>query len=390
MKKITAWALQTGSRKFGDVYHPRETSRFPHFGFALLCATILALPPSYAAVRLKEVVSIEGVRDNQLMGYGLVVGLAGTGDRRQTLFSAQTLTNLLERMGLTVNPAAIQVKNTAAVMVTATLPPYAQPGSHIDVTIAAIGDAPSLQGGILLMTGLKAPDGQVYAVAQGAMVLGGYTAGQAANTTTVNHPTVGRIPEGAIVERASPSANLGSPLRLQVSRADFTTAARVADALNKHFGPIAHADNAALVTVTLPEDYARKSTEFVSEMERLTIDTDSEAVIVVNERTGTIVMGKDVKIAPVAIMQGNLNVEIQTTFQVSQPNPLSGGTTQVTPQTNVAAKQEPARNILLKQGATVEELVRALAAIGSTPREIISILQNLKSAGALDADLKVI
>ena len=293
-------------------------------------------------------------------------------------------------MGLTVDPTTMQVKNTAAVMVTAILPPFAQPGSRIDVTIAAMGDAPSLQGGVLLMTGLKAADGQVYAVAQGSTVLGGFSAGQGASSAAVNHPTVSRIPDGAIVERGAPSANLGSLIRLQLGHADFATAARVAEALNKRFGPVAHADNPALITVQLPAEYEKRSTEFVADLEALTIEPDSASVIVVNERTGTIVMGKNVQIAPVAIMQGNLSVEIQTTMEVSQPNALSQGTTQVVPQTAVAVKQEAARNILLKDGATVEELVRALSAIGSTPRDIISILQNLKSAGALDAELKVI
>jgi flagellar P-ring protein precursor FlgI len=360
-----------------------------------LCAALflmhsIALPDARAATRLKELISLEGVRDNQLMGYGLVVGLAGTGDRRQTVFSAQSLTNLLERMGLTVSPTTIQVKNTAAVMVTATLPPYSQAGSHIDVTVSALGDAPSLQGGVLLMSGLKGPDGQVYAVAQGPLVLGGFIAGSGGNTQSVNHPTVGRIPNGAIVERGAPSVNLTAHLRLQLQRADFATAARVTEAVNKKFGDIAHAENAALVTVALPPEYEKRTTEFVAELERLTVETDAEAVIVVNERTGTIVMGKDVQIAPVAIMQGNLNVEIQTTENVSQPNALSAGTTQVTQQTNVSVKQEQSRSVLLKQGATVEELVRALTAIGSSPRDIISILQNLKEAGALDADLRVI
>jgi flagellar P-ring protein precursor FlgI len=324
------------------------------------------------------------------MGYGLVVGLAGSGDRRQTVFSAQSLTNLLERMGLTVSPTAIQVKNTAAVMVTATLPAFSQPGTHIDVTISSIGDASSLQGGILLVTGMRGADGQVYAQAQGPMVLGGFVAGQGGNSASVNHPTVARIPDGAIVERGAPSVTLGSQLHLQLSHADFTTASRVVEALNKRFGPVAHAENSALVTVNLPAEYAKNSTGFVAEMESVTVDPDLQAVIVVNERTGTIVMGKNVQISPVAIMQGNLSVEVQTTQEVSQPNPLSAGTTQVTPQTNVSVKQEQARNVLLKEGATVEELVRALSAIGSTPRDIISILQNLKSAGALQAELKVI
>jgi flagellar P-ring protein precursor FlgI len=201
---------------------------------------------------------------------------------------------------------------------------------------------------------------------------------------------VGRIPNGAIVERGSPSVNLTAHLRLQLQRADFATAARVAEALNKRFGAVAHAENAALVAVTLPPEYEKNITEFVAEFERLTVETDSQAVIVVNERTGTIVMGKDVQVAPVAIMQGNLNVEIQTTEAVSQPGALSSGSTQKVQQTNVSVKQEPSRSVMLQKGATVEELVRALTAIGSSPRDIISILQNLKDAGALDADLRVI
>ncbi len=227
-------------------------------------------------------------------------------------------------------------------------------------------------------------------MAQGALVLGGFQAGSGVNVQTQNHPTVGRIPNGAIVERTAPSVNLTPHLRLQLQRADFVTAARVTQALNTRFGAIAHAENSAVITVSLPPEYEHRTTEFIAEMDRLTVETDSEAVIVVNERTGTIVMGKDVQIAPVAIMQGNLNVEIQTTPKVSQPNPMSSGTTQVVEQTNVAVKQEQSRSVLLKQGATVEELVRALTAIGSSPRDIISILQNLKAAGALDAELKVI
>ncbi len=357
---------------------------------ATLATLLFSFPLSGAGgTRLKDLVALEGVRDNQLMGYGLVVGLAGTGDRRQTLFSAQSLTNLLERMGLSVPATAIQVKNTAAVMITGTLPPYGQPGSRIDVTAAAIGDASSLQGGIVLMTGLKGPDGQVYAVAQGPLVVGGFVAGGSSNGQVVNHPTVGRIPNGAIVERASPTAKLTGDLRLQLRQADFTTAARIASALNKRFGEVAHAESSAVVAVVLPLEYQKTPIEFVSEIERLSVEPDSTEKIVVNERTGTIVMGQDVRIAPVAIMQGNLTVQIQTTLAVSQPNPLSSGSTQVTPQTSVGVKDQPAHNLILKQGATVEELVRAMASIGSTPRDIIAILQALKSAGALEAELLV-
>ena len=347
-----------------------------------------------AATRLKELVSLEGVRDNQLLGYGLVVGLNGTGDRRQTLFSAQSVTNLLERMGVSVNPILIQVKNTAAVMVTATLPPYAQPGMRIDVTVGAMGDSPSLQGGILVMTGLRGPDGKVYAVAQGAAVLGGYAAGGNAGgagaTQVVNHPTVGRIPNGAIVELPAPSIKIANSVRLQLHQADFTTAARVVEVVNQKFGAVSNAENAGLVTVNLPEQFQKTPTEFIAQLEALTVETDRQSRIVVNERTGTIVMGKDVRIAPVAVMQGNLTVEVQKALNVSQPGSLSNGTTAVTPEVTVEAKEDRARDIILKEGATVEELVRALTAIGSTPRDIIAILQNLKTAGALDAELEVI
>ena len=359
---------------------------------------MLALPPvlpgAAANVRLKELASLEGVRDNQLIGYGIVVGLNGTGDRRQTIFTSQSLANMLQQMGVTVNPTLMLVRNTAAAMVTATLPPFAQPGSRIDVSVAAIGDAGSLQGGMLLMTSLRGIDGQVYSVAQGPVVTGGFIAGGSANTQVVNHPTMGRMPNGAIVERPSPTLALASPVRLQLHHADFTTAARIAEAVNQRFNtekqPAAHADNSGLVSIAIPADFTTRTTEFVAELERITVQTDRAAKVVVNERTGTIVMGKEVHVSPVAIMHGNLTVEIQTTYNVSQPNPLSSGTTQVVPQVSVGVKEEKARNVVLKEGATVEELVRALTSIGSTPRDIIAILQSLRSAGALESELEVI
>lgn len=346
------------------------------------------------AARLKELVSIEGVRDNQLIGYGLVVGLAGTGDSQQTLFSNQSLTNVLERMGIAVSPTMIRVKNTAAVMVTATLPAFAQPGLHIDATVAAVADAANLRGGILVLTSLRGADGQVYAVAQGPVVTGGFVAGRGGATQTVNHPTVGRSPAGATVERAAPSVEPKGTVHLQLRQSDFTTSARIVAAINKKFSEekaaLAHADNPGLVSVTIPAAYASRTSEFMAELESLAVEADRTARVVVNERTGTIVLGKDVRIAPVAIMHGNLNVEIQTTFTVSQPASLGQGTTEVVPQTTTSVKEEKARNVVLKQGATVEELVRALAAIGSTPRDVIAILESLRSAGALEAELEVI
>jgi flagellar P-ring protein precursor FlgI len=352
----------------------------------------IAGPPT-RGTRLKDLVSFEGVRDNQLMGYGVVVGLAGTGDRRQTVFSAQSLANILARMGVTVSPAAIRVNNTAAVMITATLPAFAQPGTRIDITAAAVGDCSSLQGGLLLMTSLRAADGQVYAVAQGPIVINGFAAKSGSGTSVaVNHPTVGRLPNGAIVERAGPSVAHWTQVRLQLLHADFSTAARVQAALNQHFGTlgtrIAKAENSALVIVEVPKQ--RDPIDFIAEIESITVEADRPARVVVNERTGTIVMGKEVRISPVAILHGNLSVEIQTSFQVSQPAPLAQGQTQVVPQTTVGAKEEKARNLVLGQGATVEELVRALGSIGSTPRDVIAILQNLHRAGALEAELEVI
>jgi flagellar P-ring protein precursor FlgI len=358
----------------------------------LICVLILAAAAS-AESRLKDLVSIEGVRDNQLVGYGVVVGLAKTGDKQTTIFSTQSLSNMLERMGIAVSPTAIRVTNTAAVMVTATLPPFAQPGVKIDVTAAALGDATDLRGGLLLMTSLRGTNGQVYAVAQGPVVTGGFIAGRGGNSQTVNHPTVGRVPNGASVERLAPSVEPTTHVNLQLRMADFATSSRIAAVINKQFGskePIARATNSGLITVATPDDWKDRMTEFIAALEDLKVEVDTPAKIVVNERTGTIVMGKEVRIAPVAILHGNLSIEVQTKLQVSQPLPNSKGTTEVVPQTTVAAKEEPARNVVLKEGATIEELVRALTAIGSSARDIIAILQNLRAAGALDAELEVI
>ena len=350
--------------------------------------------PATAGTRLKDLVSLEGVRENQLVGYGMVVGLNGTGDKRQTVFSAQSLANMLQRMGVTVPPGAILVRNTASVIVTASLPPFAQTGARIDVTAAAIGDASNLQGGLLVLTPLKGADGQVYAMGQGSVVTGGFVAGRGGNTQTLNHPTVGRIPEGAIVERTSPSAPPGSLLRLQVRRADFTTASRIAEAINRKFGEgssrPAKAENSGLVEVHVPAGYLQRRVEFIADLETLQVEADRSAKIVINERTGTIVAGKELRIAPISILHGGLTVEIQTSHAVSQPEPLSQGKTAAVAQTNVAVKDAPARNIALADGATVEDLVRALTAIGATSRDIIAVLQSLRSAGALDAEVEVL
>lgn len=362
----------------------------------LVCLALTGALPG--ATRLKDLVSIEGVRDNQLVGYGVVVGLNKTGDKQQTIFTTQSLANMLQKMGVAVDGTVIKVANTASVMVTATLPPFAQPGTKIDITAAAIGDASNLQGGLLLMTSLRGVNGQVYAVAQGPVVTGGFVAGRGGNTQTVNHPTVGRVPNGATVEKAAPSVEPTAHVRLQLRAEDFTTASRIAAVINKEFGPadsaagkaVARAENSALVSVDTPEQWSARIPEFIAAMEELKVEVDATAKIVVNERTGTIVMGKDVRISPVAILHGNLSVEIQTVLQVSQPGPLSQGKTEVVPEVNVRAKDAAPKAVVLQQGATIEELVRALTAVGSSARDIIAILQNLRAAGALDAELEVI
>jgi flagellar P-ring protein FlgI len=369
-----------------------------------LCALVLtfaAVLPASPGTRLKELASLEGVRDNQLIGYGLVVGLSGTGDKAQTVFSLQTLTNMLRRMGVVVDPSQISVRNIAAVMVTATLPPFAQPGTHIDITAAAIGDASNLQGGLLLLTPLKAANGDTYAVAQGSLLTGGFAAGRGGNTQTVNHPTVGRLPGGAIVEKAPPSVEPSSTIKLQLHEADYTTAAHIVEALNKHFGSvaggpegasetIAHAESSAVVVVNIPKTYAERTVEFVAEIEALTVEPDHREKVVISEKTGTIVLGKDIRLSPVSILHGALTVEVKTTLDISQPGPLSSGQTVVVPQTKVDAKEEKAKSVSLDKGATVDQLVRALQGIGSTPRDIITVLESMRSAGALDADIEVL
>jgi flagellar P-ring protein precursor FlgI len=368
----------------------------------LLLAAFLAfplLPGLYSQTRLKDLITLEGMRDNQLVGYGLVVGLAGTGDKQTTVFSTQSLANMLQQMGVTVNPTVITVKNTAAVMVTATLPAFAQPGTHIDVTASAIGDAANLQGGTLILTSLRGANGQVYATAQGSVVTGGFAAGRGGNSQTVNHPTVGRVPNGATVERAAPSLAPSLKVDLQLRQSDFTTAARIAKAINEKFPNQAHAENSALVTVLIPDDYLHRTIEFISELEKIPVDADQAAKVVINERTGTIVMGKDIRIKPTAIFHGNLIVQVETTFALPPPPQPSGvappgsqpsGKPDLVPQTKLSANEEKGHNVILKDGATVEELVRALTAIGSTARDVIAILENLRAAGALDAELEVI
>ena len=362
---------------------------------------ILALPPLLAQspaqrTRVKDVATIEGIRDNQLVGYGLVVGLRGTGDSSQTVFPAQTLVSALQRMGITVpqtgsNSAAnMQVKNMAAVFVVATLPPFTRPGYKLDITVSSAGDARSLEGGILLMTPLYGPDGQIYAEAQGALVLGGYTASAAGNTRQVNHPTVARIPGGALVERAVAfDLKQLQTVSIVLNDADFHTAERLAGAIDKALGSIrAHTIDSRRVEITPAPDEDRAA--LLDTIEGTEIEVFPRARVVVNERTGTVVIGGTVRLQPVSILHGGLSVSVISQPIVSQPGPLSGGTTQVVEQTTVQAVDKPVNRIELKQGATVEDLVQELQRTGAGARDVISILQAMKEAGALEADLEVL
>lgn len=362
---------------------------------ALAFAPILKAADS-KPIRLRELVALEGARENQLLGYGLVVGLNGTGDKRQTFFSSQSLASMLDRMGVQVNPTALLVRNIAAVMVTATLPPYAQNGTRIDATVAAIGDAQNLQGGILIQTALRGANGKVFAVVQGPLVTGGFVAGGRSNGQTTNHPTVGRVISGAIVEADAPSVAPGQSLKLQLLKADFSTAARISAAINRKFPSaagqkaIASAVNPGLVTVETPEEFQSRQVEFYSMIEELAVPVDRVPKVVINERTGTVLMGKEVNLRPISILHGPLSIDISTSFVTSQPEALSSGKTVVTPQVGVGVKEDKAKSISLGAGASVDELVQALKQIGSTARDVIAILQALKSAGALEAEIEVL
>jgi flagellar P-ring protein FlgI len=343
-------------------------------------------------VLVRDITTIAGVRQNQLVGYGVVVGLNGTGDRSQTQFTTQTLANAMRRMGVLIAPNTIRISNVAAVFVTASLPQFARPGLTLDVTVSSIGDAKSLEGGVLLFTALQAPDGLVYANAQGSLVLGGYTAGGASNSKTVNYPNVGRIPGGAIVERdtAIDLAQL-STVSLMLRDPDFTLACGIAAAINREFQrEVARVVDSRRVDVNVGASEIASVPALLSRVQELTVDYHPRAKVVVNERTGTIVMGGDVKLSPVSILHGNLTIDIATTFNVSQPAPFSNGKTTTNPEVSVQANESAARSIRLNQGANVEELIQGLHAIGATSREIISILEAIQAAGGMAAELEVI
>ena len=416
----------------------------------MLSAALSIHVPSAAAanpdrrVLIRDITSVEGVRDNMLVGYGLVVGLNRTGDTQQTYFTVQTLANAMQKMGVLISPSSVTVKNVAAVFITASLPPFARPGARLDVTVSSVGDAKSLAGGVLLMSALHGPDGQIYAEAQGPLVMGGYTAGNGLNGKEVNSTTVGAVPDGGIVERdTSVDLHEFKTVSLLLRNPDFTTAKLIADAVNENFKKnVASALDSTRVDVSVAETGASSVPSLISRVQNLRLNVSTPAKIVVNERTGTIVLGGDVKLTPVSVIHGNLSIEVVTTYAVepipgatgpgwvgtnggpgggtgargpeakpvgaasdqkqitTEPAPAEGGrggdrltfvnpTATLVPQTSVNVTDLPAQTMKLDEGANVEELVNGLRAIGTTSRDVIAILQAIKAEGGLQAELEV-
>ena len=371
---------------------PRLTLLRVLLGSTLLVAAA-AQPGLHAEphmARVKDIATIEGIRDNQLVGYGIVVGLNGSDDSQQTGFPVQTLAATLLRLGVSVPASAIRVQNLAAVFVSASLPPFARSGTRVDLTVSSAGDARSLEGGLLLLTPLYGTDGKIYAEAQGPLVLGGYSVAANGSSKSVNHPTTARIPLGGTVERGVPLDLSGrTSFSVLLQDADFKSARAMADGINGSLGrSIAHATNSRMVqiSVTPGEDVP----ELLSRVEAVEVPFYPKAKVVMNERTGTVVIGGAVVLQPVSILHGGLSVNIVSEFGVSQPGALSGGSTQTVQNTQVDAKEKPVNRIELKTGATVEDLVRSLQSIGATARDVISILQAMKSAGAIEAELEVL
>lgn len=363
--------------------------------FSLLSLlTILAHPFEISAARLKDIAALKGVRTNQLIGYGLVVGLNGTGDGSGTKFTIQSLVNMLERLGVHALPTQVKVENVAAVMVTADLPPFARVGNKTDVLVSSIGDAESLQGGTLLMTSLKGIDDQTYAVAQGPILVGGFaSSGDAGGGVQKNHPTVARIPGGATIEREIPfEFNRLDELVISLHQPDFTTALRVAKAINARLGEgAAQASDSGTVRIRVDGGENQDLVGLVASLEQLEVDPDRKAKVILAERTGTVIIGESVRVSPVAIAHGNLSVEIKERKDVSQPAPFAErGRTVVTKDSDVNVTEEQRRLLLVESGANLGDLVSALNAIGVSPRDLITVFQAIKAAGALQADLEII
>jgi flagellar P-ring protein precursor FlgI len=363
----------------------------------LLAAVMIAAPttPAFAFSRVKDLVDVEGIRDNMLIGYGIVVGLNGSGDSlKNAPFTQQQLQTMLERLGVNTRGTTMQTKNVAAVMVTANLPAFAAQGTRIDVSVSAMGDAKSLQGGTLLVTTLVGADGQIYAVGQGPVAIGGFTAGGAASSVTQGVPTAGRISNGAIVEREI-AFNLASErtLRLSLHNPDTTTASRIASAINSYIGGgIAEATDPSTVRLNIPDGYPKGVMGMLTDLDQVKVDPDEKARVIIDEQSGVIVMGADVRISTVAIAQGNLTIRVTETPQVSQPQPFSNtGTTTTVPRTQIQVDDGKGNKMaVLHEGVSLQALVNGLNALGVGPRDIISILQAIKAAGALQAEIQVI
>jgi flagellar P-ring protein precursor FlgI len=384
---------------------------------ACLTLAIATLPSVFAStgastganreVMVRDVTTIEGVRDNMLVGYGLVVGLHGTGDTQQTIFTVQTLANAMQKMGVLISPSAAVVKNVAAVFITASLPPFARPGARLDVTVASVGDAHSLDGGVLLMSALRGPDGQIYAEAQGSLLMGGYSAGSGTNRKEVNASNVGTIPEGAIIERDTAVDLSGfKTVSLLLHNPDFATATAIADAVNLEFHKtVASALDSRRVDISVAGASEQSVPQLIARVQKLVLKVQTPAKIVINERTGTIVMGGNVKLSPVGVIHGSLSIQVTTDFAVVEA-PIPPDTTPgserkgrgdqkngvepvLVPETTVNADEGPAQTMRLDEGANVDELVTGLHAIGATAHDVVAILEAIKAEGGMQAELEV-
>jgi flagellar P-ring protein precursor FlgI len=387
------------------------SGRFKNISLIVLLISFLIPSAGYSA-RIKDISSIKGIRQNQLLGYGLVIGLNGTGDKGGTKFTIQGLVNMLEHMGVHVNPDEVKVKNVAAVVVSAKLPPFARIGKKIDVILSSIGDAKSLVGGTLLLTPLKGVDNKVYALAQGPVSIGGFSAGGAAGGgVTKNHPTVGRISGGASIEKEIPLSIMSkNEMTIILNNPDFNTADRAVKAINSRFGEsIAKSIDSGTLKFRVPEEFQNKVVNLIAQIGEIEVEPDSIAKVIVNEKTGTVVVGENVRIQKVAVAHGNLSIQIKEETNVSQPQAFApsgggiaprqmgggtvvapGGSTVVTPESQVSVAEESSRLLLIPKGRTIGELVNALNAIGVTPRDLITILQAIKAAGALQGELEII
>lgn len=359
-----------------------------------VCLSSAMIPADATAARVKDIAFIDGVRPNQLVGYGLVVGLDGTGDKSSAVYTTQSIANMLNKMGLKFDPSSIKVKNTAAVLITAELPPFAKAGMKVDVLVSSLGDATSLQGGTLIATPLRGHDGAVYSVAQGNIALAGFTAGTGGAKVAKNHQTAGKIPNGGIIEKeVSLQLSGRQELYLTLRNPDFTTARNMSDAINRNFSAnVAQAIDAGSIRLQVPApDVSSGVVAFISRIEGIDVVTDAVTKVVVNERTGTVVMGDSVRISTVAVSHGDISIEIKTQYLISQPEPFSKkGETIVVPLDEVEVDEKKARLVVLPESVTLGEVVRALNLVGVTPRDLVAILQAIKAAGALQAELEVI